>query len=528
MADLKTLEAAFMNAHRAGDTKAASTLAAEIKRVRAAGTTVPVAAHVPTAPAIPQWAADMGMTPEDYGTIAKRSSQGMGIPQRLDDAARLIASGLTFGAADKFAGAMNQATGISSDGEAAERERTEGARGRLGAPGAALEIGASVAPVARLAQLGITATRLPGALGRFAGPVIDAAGIGGLSAAGHSEDIGAGAQLGATIGAGTQIGGRLASGLVGALRRSYPGLNLEQLEKAGSAAFEEAKNSGVIFSQQAMARLRDKVVKKFTERSFHPGNEPGAAIALGEIERLAQQPSVTFSGLHAARTLANNSYRPGARQNNALIRKVRDKIDDLIANPQPGDVLVGPGVDPQRASESFKKARDLWSRLRKGEKVEKLLRAAQLNTASSGAGGNIENASKQQLKRLELNDRLARGMTKDELKAAARAVEGSGPQNLLRLLGKLSPQGNGLMLAINAAHSAASPMTGIPLAAAGYGAKKISEAMTRSKADYLRALIASGGNATAMKVPDTDLQKLMKSKLLPALLASGGLTMGAQ
>ena len=120
------------------------------------------------------------------------------------------------------------------------------------------------------------------------------------------------------------------------------------------------------------------------------------------------------------------------------------------------------------------------------------------------AGGNIENATRQQLKKLLVDPKFRRGMTEEELAAAKKAVLGTPAQNLLRLAGKLSPQGNGLMLTGNAALSATAPAIGIPVALGAYGAKKAAEGMTARNVKALQALVASGGKAaqnTAKALP---------------------------
>jgi hypothetical protein len=205
------------------------------------------------------------------------------------------------------------------------------------------------------------------------------------------------------------------------------------------------------------------------------------------------------------------------KSNNALIAKVSDKIDDLAMNAGPEDVVMG---DPVAGASALKEARGLWGRGAKLGRVEDLLGRAGLNAASSGSGGNIENATRQQLKRLLTNPKLTRGLTPDEIEAAKKAVLGTKGQNLLRHVGKLSPQGNGLMMGVNLLHTAASPATGIPAAAVGYGAKKLAESMTSKNAEALRTLVASGGKKAASDPQRLAIQNQTMA-LLRALMMGG-------
>lgn len=115
-----------------------------------------------------------------------------------DDLVRLAADGMTFGFADKLAGYM------SGDGTEAERAKTADAMSRAGSAGLAAELGGGLATPAGLANTGITAVRLPGALGRLGGLAADGAAIGVADALGHDQDVTTGAALGAGLGAAGQ------------------------------------------------------------------------------------------------------------------------------------------------------------------------------------------------------------------------------------------------------------------------------------------------------------------------------------
>ena len=91
--------------------------------------------------------------------------------------------------------------------------------------------------------------------------------------------------------------------------------------------------------------------------------------------------------------------------------------------------------------------------------------------------------------------------------------QGKG-EEMLRLIGKLSPSGNGLMAALGIGGTAANPILGaIPLT--GMAAKAIADGRTLKKAATLRANIASGKGNT-LKVPNPD------RGLAPAAAIAGG------
>src|SRR5690606_33182631 len=131
-----------------------------------------------------------------------------------------------------------------------------------------------------------------------------------------------------------------------------------------------------------------------------------------------------------------------------------DKIDDLI-----GQTMQG-----QKMQEGFR----TWSQVRKADMLEQAVENAKLQASSSGSGGNLDNAISQQIKSIIRH--RSRGFTKDELAALHKVVAGGSVQNVLRLIGKLSPQGNGLMAALGIGATMVNPIYGAA-ALAGLAAK---------------------------------------------------------
>ena len=463
-------------------------------------------------PGFLQSAADaaFGMTPLGIGKqIYDAARDPAATLQKADDSVRSIANGMSLGFMDKFAGAMG-------GGVEAERAKSAEAKQRLGSIGDALEIGGSMLPVSKLAKMGVTATRLPGMIGRGVGLAADGAAYGALNAAGHDQNIGTGAAVGAAFGGAGQLAGKA----VGAGVRYFkpPAATAEALEKTGEAAFKKADAAGVVFKPQGIARLRDTLYQKFAERGFHPENEPGAAVAFRELERLSQGGPVDLKGIQTLRRVVQNGFRPGNNSNNSLVAMAVKEIDDFAGNPMPGEVLMG---DAMTGSAALKEGRDFWHRKSKMEKVDELLGKAETRAGSTGSGGNVENASRQNLRRILDSEKTGRGFTRDEKQAIEKAVIGSRGQGVARLAGKLSPSGNGLMAALLMGGSIAAPHIAIPAAGVGYVSKKISEAMTRNSAKNVKDLIAVGGNKANLPKSLTPEQQKLIDKMA-RLLAIGG------
>lgn len=378
-------------------------------------------------------------------------------------------------------------------------------------------IAGGMAPVATAAQAGMSlingaAPTIGSMVGRGAA---EGALWGGLYGAGEGNGLEDRAINAAkTAATGGVLGGVLgAVGRVGAggvNRSSLP--TVDDLRAAAQAAYQRADNAGVVFSPQAMKRLANEITSEFAQFGYHPELQSGAKIALDELNRLANQ-NVTLRGLDVARKIAGNAYQPGNKSNNALTGKVVDAIDSLVASPQVGDVMTG---NTPAAAAALSEARNAFRQSAKLDTISSLLERAGLRAASTGSGGNIENATRQELRKVLTSDRLRRGFSQDELRAIKDAVVGSKGQNALRLLGKLSPEGNGLSLILHLLGGSLSGGATIPLAIGGMVAKRGADAMARNSAQIAEALIANGGT-----MPPAQLGPIRKA-IIEALTVGGG------
>jgi len=93
-------------------------------------------------------------------------------------------------------------------------------------------------------------------------------------------------------------------------------------------------------------------------------------------------------------------------------------------------------------------------------------------------------------------------------------VRGNVSENTLRLIGKLSPSGNGLMMALNIGAIAAEPMMAAATAA-GAGAKALSEAAAMRGAEALKTMAATGAVPAQQPIMTTR----QATSMLPGLLA---------
>lgn len=501
MADLAQLEIALRTADAAGDTAAAQALAGEIVRMRGQSQQQPPAVVV--------------QQPQNLGLMAEVDAiervQGK---SAFSDATNAVLQGIPFSdellsgvsapvraATDWWNGRgfdLGRAYGENQQIEAELRRRREERSPIASIVGNIAGGAALAAPVAKagFSFLRGASPTLRSMAGRGAA---EGAAWGGLYGAGEGEGFeqrainsGTGALTGSALGGAFGAIGRIGAGKVDT--SALP--TADELKTAAQAAYQRADNAGVVYSKDAIRRVADVLRGEFADFGYHPELQGGARVALNEINRLADQ-NVSLKGLDVARKIAGNAYQPGNKANNALTAKVADAIDDLVASPQAGDILMG---NAPQAAAALQEARGLYRQASKLETVNNLLERAGLRAASSGSGGNIENTTRQELRKILTSPKMQRGFTKPELDAIRSAVLGSKSQDVLRLVGKLSPEGNGLTAMLHLLGGSATGGATLPAAAVGMAAKRGADAMSRNSTKIVEALIASGGNLPAPKL----------------------------
>lgn len=277
----------------------------------------------------------------------------------------------------------------------------------------------------------------------------------------------------------------------------------DQIRSLANDAYQRADDAGVIIKPQAMVDLRDNVVNELTNAGYDPALNPGIKAVLDRLDQATSQP-ITLKGLDIIRRVAGNAAGNIDRSTAKMGGKIIKNIDQAATKLKPEDVLTG---DATAGVKALTEARGLWSQLSKSELVDTQLGKAARQAARTGSGGGIENAIRQKISAILDSPSKVRGFTADERALMQRVVDGSGGlHETFRLLGKLSPQGNGLAMILEGGSylGTTNPLTLIP-PALGLISKPISEAMTRSNAadlsNAVRGVRAAPRRMVSMGVP---------------------------
>jgi hypothetical protein len=461
--------------------------------------------------------------PADPRSWLQRQASDAG--QAVHDISRLTANGAMFGYGDKLAGFL-RGTGTEQ-----ERTLTRESADRAGWAGELAGVAGSIGalPAGGLGLLSRVPSTLTGAAGLGARTLAaggEGAALGVLSASGHGTDIGTGAALGGAFGAGGNLAGeaiaRGIGGAAGAFNKPVAVPEASEIKAAAQQAYKRSEAAGVIIKPEWTQRVSNEIRSDLADLGYHPALAPKVGVVLSHLDELGQG-NVTLKGVDTLRKMAGAARSDADPFTKYIGEQVTKKIDKHLDDLNLNDVLTGNKTEGVRA---LQEARGLWATSRKSEMVDQALEKAALQAGSAGSGGNIDNAIRQQFKAILNNPKKSRGLTEDERAAMREIVVGNATQNALRLAGKLAPNGNGLMLTIQAAGGAATGGATLPLAIAGSAAKSIADKSTSNNVYALARLIRSGGDASKMRPVQNAVQRLSEAEraTLGRILTSWGVT----
>lgn len=265
------------------------------------------------------------------------------------------------------------------------------------------------------------------------------------------------------------------------------------LKAARDGAYKTVSDLGAFYRPQALDDMVGRMERSLKSRAFNPELHKGTSAAIQYAQSLRGNP-ITLTELDQLRQVvardAGGSTLPADK---AFAAEMIGEIDAFIERTVPR--TSGSAGSGRKVSRAIKSARTAHSQFRKAELVDTILLEAADQAASTGGGGNINNVIRQKFKSLLKNKKQIKFFNQEEIGAMRRIVRGSASDNMLRLVGKLSPGGNGLMTALNLGATAVNPaMLGVSATAAG--AKALADRGTARAVDGLRSTIQSGRDAT--------------------------------
>lgn len=262
--------------------------------------------------------------------------------------------------------------------------------------------------------------------------------------------------------------------------------SIDELRASKNAAYKAADDAGVAYSPEAIDSLAQGVGDDLRAANLDDALHPRATALLKRLEGMRGKP-LTLTQIDQFRQLAGEVAASADKGERRLGRLAIQSIDEFLDAATPAQALTG---DAARGAGLLTEARGLNQKVAKIDTINEAVNKAELRAGSTGSGGNVNNAMRQNLRRVLES---GRGYSAEEREALKAIVMGTPGQNFLRQVGKLSPEGNGLMAGLNLGAAGMTSGASIPVSAAGMVAKRLADRGTEQRVAALVDLIASGG-----------------------------------
>ena len=275
-------------------------------------------------------------------------------------------------------------------------------------------------------------------------------------------------------------------------KKTFKSPSLELAEQSKNTAwkeFEQVAGKLAINMDEVNKNLGLKIAENRKDLfvGYSAGSKGDAEYIDEAIKMVAAHTGDTFnaSQLNNLVKELNNTYRRSGYK--PQIAFIRDNVKNTL-DAKAKQAASSIGGD---AGDLLKNANAQSRKYYKVKMFDEVMDKAKRNVAATGSGGNIVNTYRQAIKGILNNPKNRMQFDADEIIMMERFVRGSMSDNMLRLLSKLSPTGNGLMAALNIGAAAANPaMLGVT--ATGITAKGVIDRKTLDAVDQIKDAIISG------------------------------------
>lgn len=292
---------------------------------------------------------------------------------------------------------------------------------------------------------------------------------------------------------------RLGVGWAGALKtKAGPAPTQEALDSSASALYDKARNLGVDLPASNISGFADKTAGELLDKhGITPEQAPNTYATLDRLRNAPDDSVVTVPNLDALRQnfggTAGNFNNP-RDQFAAILAKRR--LADHVASLTDQDAIRGPASEVGAIT---REANGNYAAARRSEQISDSLNKAELQTAATHSGRNLDNKTRQAFVKILTDDKAGAGFAQPELDQAEDIIRGSKSADLMRSAGNFLGGGGGMgMLHGSSAGAAVGASVGGPVGAAigavipptvGYALKKGADASTLSKVQAFQEMV---------------------------------------
>ena len=268
---------------------------------------------------------------------------------------------------------------------------------------------------------------------------------------------------------------------------------LKSLKQLKDKAYELVDKSGIKIPQESIDNMF-LIVNRIRETpSFVSGSKTKnqreleySLDVINNLTKLKKDGTPEFNGtLAGMEEVRKNLIASHARANfDPRIGSIIDEFDKVVENFDGGELVSA--------------ARDAFKTFKKVEIFDREMTRAADKTSVSGTGGNTDNQYRQAALRI-INGKDAKFFGEKEIEVLRKAARGDVGTDILRLVGRLSPSGNGLMTFLNLAAITTDPVF-MSASLGGIVGKASADRARLQAMDDIRQYLATGGMPMRDKV----------------------------
>ena len=303
------------------------------------------------------------------------------------------------------------------------------------------------------------------------------------------------------------LGTGAASGMRPKIRGGAP--SAEAMEKNIASAYNIMNKSDIVISDTGYQNSFVSGLEKDLRKQGYSPTNPYTSGIVSLLDDLKNNDLPKDSvELQSIRQRITSSADPNNKTEYKLMRTIRDKFDDYLANLPDSDVVAGKKGDLL----AWRSARDLFNKQSKANVFTSILENAPVSKGQFSQSG-MENYLYNELKKLARDPKKLRLFSSTEQQAIKDAAAGSGLQNALKFIGRFSPTGPVPFISTLGVGTF-SPEVASGLAATSFGARYGAEQMRIGSIQRLidQMLTGQAQPSPTLNVPATTLRGLLSSQ----------------